>query len=138
MDTITTRPAWTTTEFWLTVIPTILFLTKAFLGESAGNGVDVQALSVIAAGIAAGAYAISRAITKRAVVAAQAMLMANRSDLTYRREADLQHRMAAQPSSYDIDGVLDSLETRLAALEERMPAAAPPASRAARVARSKQ
>lgn len=64
------RPAWLTTEFWLTVIPSALLLYKAFTGHDTA-GIDVHSLALLAVGIMTGAYAISRAITKKGIAYAR-------------------------------------------------------------------
>lgn len=74
MDPIATKPAWLTTEFWLTVIPSVLFLVKAFTGHDT-SGVDVNGLALLAVALLSGMYAIGRSITKRALLAAQAQVL---------------------------------------------------------------
>lgn len=119
---ITTRPAWTTTEFWLSVIPIILLLAKGLLGEDA-DGFDVNAIATGAAAIFGAGYAISRAITKRGVAQAQAMVAGTKLSISYDRE----QKNSALAAGVGLGERVDQLEAKLAALENkprRRPAAA--------------
>lgn len=73
LGNVTPKPAFLTTEFWLTVIPVILFLYKAFTGKDV-EGIDIGGLALLAASVATGLYAIARALTKRAAALANAQI----------------------------------------------------------------
>jgi hypothetical protein len=78
----TTKPALHTTEFWLTTIPVILYLVKAFTGRDT-DGVDIAGLALLAAGISTAGYAIARSMTKRATTFAQATVLQTRMGIVH-------------------------------------------------------
>lgn len=94
-DDPTVKPAWLSTEFWLTIIPTVLFLIKMFTGKDT-SGFDIAGLATLAAGIATGAYAISRAIQKRAAILAKGALQQQKTAIAHENAVQLaarQHEM---------------------------------------------
>lgn len=108
------KPAWLTTEFWLTTLPTILFLYKMFTGKDVA-GIDIAGLATVAAGIATAGYAISRAITKRGVAQAQAMVAGTKLSISYDREM----KNSALAAGVGLGERVDQLEAKFAALENK-------------------
>lgn len=111
-----TEPAWLTTEFWLTVIPTILFLIKALTGHDT-SGIDVTSIATIAVGIMTGAYAISRALTKRGQLMARAMVTNQR--LAIEADAEAQSNARRHELSLRADRTAQQFEERLSVLEAK-------------------
>lgn len=64
---VTTKPGYTTTEFWVTVITTLTSLVVAIHPQwitVTSNPNLIQALALVAASVATGIYSISRAKAK--------------------------------------------------------------------------
>lgn len=125
-DTPTVKPAWLSTEFWLAVIPTALFLIKMFTGKDT-SGIDIAGLATLAASICAAGYAISRALQKRAVIQATALITNQRLAIAHdERNSTIAraHEQQMQTARYapQIENKQwSTLEDRIAALEARLP-----------------
>lgn len=117
MDTteITTRPAWATTEFWLTVIPVILLLAKGLLGDDTTSSIDVNAVATGAAALLGAGYAISRAITKRGVALAQADVATTKAGIAYDREVK-----SSRPLGLVSDGRVENLMIQIEELQSKV------------------
>lgn len=63
-EVITTKPGYTTTEFWITVFTTLVSLVVVVHPGFHLDSSLVQSLAVIAAAISSGLYSISRAKAK--------------------------------------------------------------------------
>lgn len=113
----TVKPAWTTTEFWLSVIPVILLIVKMFTGEDT-TGIDVAGLAALAAGIVTAGYAISRALQKKAVIIAKANLEGARMQIAYSQQANLAAQDHEKVMSVNRT-LAEQLDARIAALEAK-------------------
>lgn len=114
------KPAWLTTEFWLTLIPSILFIIKALTGKDT-TGIDINSLALLAVAVMTGAYAISRAITKRGAQIAQAMVTNQKLAIANDQEGQAnarQHEHTLQAMRY---ANTSELEARVSALEVLVP-----------------
>lgn len=121
----TVKPAWMSTEFWLTVLPVILLMFKALTGKDT-SGIDLAGLAALAAAVMTAGYGISRSIQKRAVIVAKSIMQQQKLALehdTKMQFAAREHEAAMSrevvPATLmqgpDLAGKLDEILTRLPA-----------------------
>ena len=104
---ITAKPGWQTTEFYVTALTAMLPILTAVFHRSFTN-TQVQGWATMAAAIASGCYAFSRAHSKQAVMTAKVAAMAPRVETE-----------PTQPPSAGLAAVpIDTLAHILARLDE--------------------
>lgn len=118
------KPAYQTTEFWLTTLPVILYLVKAFTGNDT-SGVDIEGLSLLAAAIATGLYALARSFTKRGVALALAQVATTRLSIVHdekREERAFENQLRLDQARMSMAASRNEsvLEDDVAALEEKL------------------